>query len=1003
MADYLTLLKKGPDLVGLKDDFELITALVEVFTKWPEMKPITGFDTAEKFLADFIGQIGNPAVRQALVAANKTELVALYDKLLGLLNKLKAKVGKVPEDLQTLLNPMSTYNGAGAASKGIIDWTPIDETKKFGDGGDFSFEIGGNAKLALIAADEVDTGGGKKKKLLRIGADLGVNAKAGATPPFQPLKVEGKFEASAGASIAYHFDTGPGDPLYVVALAECLPALPNPFDYDAVWRAFARKELGFTRLSYKVNGKSKASADLSIGNKASFGKALVVDLSLTFGADFSLSADYVLTLTAGPPLPGGDANTAPREIVATLSRSRATDAGLDFGIKVNLDLSQAAKRIQDEVKKAVAKWDSLLKEVEPFLSPGTLLQTTLSKELGERTEALIKDPELRAAVNRSLRTVIGIDEDDDDDVLEWLSKRIAGAIDSVEGAITEQTDKTVDLVLGQLSEIVPAFAQDQIRAKVEPLIAGLIDDAKGKLDELVKKLFDTRQEELRDALKDVGVKAADAVATLDKALESVRKVVKNFDKLIHDTLKELQNSARAQITVALSAEERWHDETKMEIAGAFTADSKKAASVFHALTRGKLNELQALLSGDDPDDDFRLDPDKSKLTRYAKRTSKIAWQAVFFGFGASGSTIAEGDARVVLDGRGTVHVDSSAKIENEFIGRSEQRKVTLVEGFDLIRARIQSTLPSGGGFVDKARKMDFGVDIVHKDKSLKLGEMRGFLQSLTAQGLLPDEVRGRADTLFQTWAGSADANAHIPADIAVGLHLDAAQLKQLLMLDKRDPATNRLTRQGGITTCHYALENLLAAGAFRFDKARLDEVLKFIRLRFYPGSYPADATAGMILYDMQEPGQDPAGFLAPVWKAQGQLPAEGPPHKGEHHNYVLTNLRVRLHQLVQLIDLMGQIYLAQPIDVDDAPVWDADKYTKKQHQLALAGQGWIKTGGKLLFWIDREVHPWTVALLGTVSRLAKVDPQPGPTMALKLTNRGEGEAKGKTVELIKLD
>jgi hypothetical protein len=1013
MADYLKLLGTGAGAVGLKEDLDLILALVDLAKHWPEFRDkIEGFDTFEAFLSRFITHVGDPKIKEGFEKTGNEKLVTLHGKLVGLLNKLKAKLGEVPEEIQLLLNPLSTYNGPAAARDGAIAWTPIDETANFGEGGDFTFEIGGSASLALAAADKVKLGG-VEKKLLKIGAALGVHAKGGGSVPFHPVKLGARFESSGGADLTFHFDPGPGDPLYGLAVATRLPALPDPFDYDAVWRAFANRKLGLQRLKYGLTGRTKANVELSMGNKLSFGDALVVDLALTVSADFSLEASYSLTLSAGTALGQGDADSAPREIAATLTRSSLTEEALTVGLKVDVDLSKLAKRIQTEVQKAVDKWDSLLKQVKPFLSPGTLIQKELSDALGEGVASLIRDEALRDAVTRDLRGLIGIDPDKNSDLAGWLEKQVTDAIDSVEGTLTEKTDAVVERVLDRLGDRLPAFAQDEIRTKLEPLIGGLLDRAKGKLDDLVTSLFDTKKKELGEALEKVGLKASQAVASLNDALQSVRTIVERFDKLIHDAVKELKDGARQKISVGLQAEERRRDEETVELAGTFTANSKAAGTVFHALTRGRLSDLRPLLVADVADDDFRLDAENSKLTLYSKRTSKLGWQVMFFGFGASGHDIASGEAKIVLDGRGTVEVDSTATIDKLFTGRNENRKVTFVEGFDLIRARLE------GVAGDKKRVMDFGVNITHKDESLKLGEMRGFIKSLEDRGLLPAEAQAsrRAETHFREWTNSGDEDAHIPADIAAALHLSAAQVAQLMMLDKR--AGGRLDRATGVAIMDLALEKLLDASALPFgrtqdDKAkerrdkgkRLDAALKFIRETLFLGNYPAGASRGRILYDMQDPQGDPPGVLNRVWEDSPELiPHEGIPGRGEDIKYVLETLRTRLRLLVRLIDLMGEIYVAQPISLD-APsplAWTQQIYADKQQDLANSGRDWIKTGGKLLFWIDREVQPWTVALLCVIAELARVGDAPAPTMSLTLTRRASQGVKALTIDLGKSD
>jgi hypothetical protein len=977
MADYLKLLGKGSELVGLKEDVELIESLVALATHWPELKAhITGVDSVEDFLGKLIAHLDDADIKAAFEKVGKPELIALHAKLVSLLKKLREKIDGIPPELRLLLSPMSRFNGPDASEDGAIAWTPLDGTQKFGEGGDFSFEIGGSARLSLAAGAKVRIGQ-SDRKLLKVAAALGVHAKAGGSAPFAQGKISGSFSAEASAGLAFLFSPDSGGSLYGFELARRLPGLPNPFDFAAVWEAFASPELRLTRISYDFSGTASASVSLSIANSLSFGTDVVADLSLAVNAEMKRAADYKLAFTAA---------ATPGQVDASLTRKHMSEEAIGLKLAIDVDLSQLAKRVQAEVNKVVDKWDSVLKEVKPFLSPGTLVQTELPDLLKAEADRLIGNAGLKDALLRDLRGLIGIQTSSDSRLADWLSGELTGAIDAAGGVLTKRADEAADAVLARLADRLPAFAQLDVAAQLKPAIDNLISGLEGRLKDLADGLFRDQRTALGAALKKAGAIAADAVADADAALAGLRKVVERFDKLVHDTVATLGDASRMRITASVQAEERRSQSDTFEIGGTFVSALDDAPRAFHALTRGRPSDLRELLAGGTSAGGFVLDP-ASKLSLYGARTSKLGYEVVLFGFAANGEEIAKGEARVVLGADGSVQVDSSARIERRFSTPGEDREIKLLETFSLQRAKLEQ---------DK-RVIDIGVSIAHNDKSLKRDELKGFMQSLSAVNLLPGEVVTRADAVLLRWAGGDDPERWPRANIAAKLWLGTDALREMMAVDRRQ--NGRLNRADSVRIVKIALSAVMKTRALAdMNAARVGAALGFIRDQFYHNGYPHSQPED-IIWDMLMEGERhdvPSRHeLANSWSAQ--LPTETR-LRADVRRWI-EHLRGQFHDLVAMIDIMGQIYLAQPETLGgDSPAgWDRSKYVDMQAQLARSGKGWLKIGVEWLFWIDREVQPWTVSLLYTLAVLAtgKAD----GVMSITMTRPAGTGVPAETVDL----
>jgi hypothetical protein len=976
MADYAMLLDAGAGQLGLKDDLDLIRGLVEVAKKWRDIADeaeIDGVGSASELFSKLVADFGSDKVKGAF---ERVGLANEHASLKRLLAKAQEIEGSVPEKYKKLLEPLSKYASA-AADEGQVAWSVVGK-RDLDAGGEFKFGFNAKAGIVFEAGDKIKFAEGEERRLLKIGTDAKVGATGSGKLPFSLGSVGGGAEAGVNAALAYYFKPADEGQLYAVAVAERLTKLPNPYDYGAVWRAFASGELGLEAITYTIDGIAKANVEISFADTASFGTKLSAELKMSVSAEASIKSEYSLHLIGAAAAGAGG-----RKIRAVLTRKKRSDAQLGLELGVDLDLSKLAQRVHAIFKRAVDKWDEALKAVTPFLSPGTYLQSQLGELLNEQAERLIGDAELRQALVKDLRGAIGIDTSSDAALAGWLSGEIAGAIDSVSGTLTSPVHDAAGRVAEALKRRLPAaFGGGDAAAKIQGAAESLLGKVDGELRQTVQSLLLEPGNALGRALKEAGARSTDVVAGLDDALKSVRELIKKYDALIHKALAVAGDEAKAKITARIRAEEKRSDETNYLIVGTFDSPGDAAGKVFYALTRGTPADLRGLLAHDVPGDGFELDAGRSSLRRWSERLSKVGYDVVLFGLEVSGSTLVMGNAAIVVDGTGKVRVDTKGGAERKFESREEGREVTFVDTFSLLRAKLAA--PGAG-----ERAIDLGVSVIHKDKSLKLGEMRGFVESLSERNLLPAGSVAAATAHFTRWAGSDDKKARLIADIAAKLWLDKPQAEALMMLGERN-ADGTLQRSAALRIARTAIAALVETKAV--SKKRLTDAAAHVREHMYRPGYPHAGLADIVL-DMKVRGD--GGELFDTWK---HLLPTGDERFRSDVSRLIERESKQVNALVALIETLGRIYLAQPSGNEPSRLgWDENKYRRAQFELAGHAAGWLRTGQEWLFWAAREVQPWTVALLCTVADLARGSR--AGAMSLNLTRRNDQGERLEQVEI----
>ena len=961
MTVFPKLFQHAPAILGLEDDVALLDALA----KLAKDRDIAD---AEALLDKAIAAIDDPATVNAFQAAGLADVRATLSGLFARIDGLK---DEIPEKYRTLLRPLSAFAAGGEEDSGLVEWTLLDEKRDLDVTGEFKLGLGGSAKLAFEAGDKAKIAGkAVDKPLLRLSVDAGVNAKAAGSAPIQFVTVSGEAEGSLDVGFDCYFDAASSATPFGFAVAKRLPNLPNPFDFNGVWAAFRDPDLNLHALVYTFNGKAKVGVKAAVTAPGSFDD-IAVEVKASIAAEASLNRTFQLTLSAA-----GDATN--RQIAVLLTRGAETKKGITAGLSVGLDFAIPVARVHALVKKAVDEWDKVLAELTPYLSPGTLLQTKLNGLITKSAHKLIGDDSLRDAIANDLRTTIGIETSDDSQLVKWLSQKVESAVDSGAKDILERADLVRDEALGFLEGQLPslrgeagAALRDRISAEIEPLV-------KQAQERLIKELNDrigADGKKLGEALGKAKVWSGARVNDLNEILKPLRELIEKYNKMLHEALDALGDAAKAKISADLQFEEQWLWGEEDQIAGAFLGDGAEAAKLFNQLTHGRLGDLVPLVHGTlKPPPQFDLDEDNSKVKVTAERKSSGKFTLVLFGIGSVTEWLVNGKATVLIDGAGNVHLDDEGRVKTRFKTKGEEREVSFVDAHTLRLVRVASQLE------EELRSITVSVSIIDQDDKLALNELKAFIENIEKVGMVAEGTAVRAADQFSRWA---DTEKTIPANLAAKVRLDTKQVENLI---RYDPSTRnvKLDESAKLQIIDRALQAL--------KMVEVDEI-KLLRegLGWIKEDFPSvrGDTVGKLLLHLIEHDHNPSNNSLNVHYRSGShiVPAE---------ISAVVSQRTRLNGLIDLIQSMGEIYVATPRTPSDPSGWTEGQYRDAQHKAAGGAATWLRSNG-FLIWLSSEVHPVTAAFLKIVADLGGL--KPGTGLALDISRKdGDGKIR-ETVTL----
>lgn len=937
MTDFVQLIGKGAEFAGFGEDVAAIEAIVAMAAKWAamEVKP-TGFASVEALLEAALADVNAQAVKDAFAELGFEEARA---KVAGLLAKVDKVVGSVPGWVKTLLSPVS---GFSVAAPGALSWEPLSADETLGLGEGISLGASGKASLGL-SAGAVWPGGDAAKGLLRIGAHGELAAKAGAAIPYSLGAVKADGSAGASVDLDYYYDLGGSGVLYGVAVAERVPLLPNPFDFSSVWEA--AQHAGFAGAVFAFEGDAQASVAVSLAYSGVPLTGVNVDLGAAVNFAVSFKRGYRIAVRRAAE--GG--------LAVEMARSAMDANTLGLSIGVSVALPALAAKVQRFLTQAIETWDGELEKVKPFLSPGTYLQEQLGGQVSAAAARLTSDPGLRAAVERDLNGVFGIEASDESAVADWLETMLRGAIDAKSAALIGDASAAAEAAYGELAKSIPAFAEADIRAKLTAELAGLSAKAKEGVTSLVDGLFRTVDlKKLGKALGAAGAASDKAVASLDDALARVREVLEKYNGLLHEVVAKAQEAAKQKLTIAIQAENRRSRTLDVRVSGRFTANSAAAAEAFGKFIRGDLTGLAAIAGGAQAPADFVLDAANSSSKLSLLRKGSIGAEVVAFGLGAKFSSAISASVEVEIDGFGNVRIASQGEMKKLFSGSGEERELSFADSIGLAYTRKL-------GAAAISPSVEMGVSVIYRDEELRRDELTAFTAGLREAGLVAADVDARAQAALAGWALP---EKRPPVDMSAKLWLEGDAAVKALCLDRRE---------GGKLTTEARLELITRAlAALRAGDAINTGLVKTALHKLRKGQ---ESEAETIFRLPRNAVQHEAGGFGPHNPVQGDI------------KYFLQ-VHDMLRGFVRLIDAAGEAYLSTPAGSVPAPgEWTADMYLDAQSRIASGSRGWLSTGQVFIFWARKGMGPRTVTMMKLLRELAG---DPPDAVKVVLTHRPAG-------------
>jgi hypothetical protein len=963
MTDYLPLLKNLAQEIQLDDEIEAFQTLAVLANNWRQLaksEPFRDVSSVELLVDTFAQQIDSGEIEEAFTIAG---LKDAYAPARAVIDKMKDLTDRIPAEYKRLLTSVSVFDETAVwRDPGLVEWK-LDGNRKLQLSDKWSLNLSAVAALQFEAGDcwpfTVDT---MPDPLLRLGIRGQIGASAGAVIPYGFATLGIAAKASADAQLRYFYDVRGSDQLYAIALVDRLKALPDPFDYEAVWDAFAAGELA--GIVYDFGGAASVNVEVGLAHDLGFGELINLQLCGSVSVAVSTSSNYTLSFRPGPP-----SSTGGKILLATLSRGELDTSASGFSLGINVDLAAIASQVHDLLTRLLEKWKEGLARIEPFLKPGTYLQNLGENAIGKAAEKLVGSAELRDALQRDLNGLIGIDPRGIPETGEWLANQIRGALDRGSAAVVQEADTRADRVLAVLARAgLPTFGEkaiiDQLKPELDKLIGRVADDLRARVDQIAT---DDLLDPLGSMLKDIGVRSSKTLKNADDAFAGVRTLIERFDRLLNDIVDATGDEARARISARVLVEERRTHDISYQVVGRFPSRTG-GEEAFNDLVLGKLDGFVARIDGA-PANGFEIDSARSSIRRFSRSEAKYGYEIVLLGFRASAEEVLSGEATAWTDGTGTVKIDARGRLEKRFSGPDEGREVSFTNVLGLAVAGSSKDEPV-------TRAIQFGLSVSHNDKSLDRGETEGFVGSFAEGGLIPHDTIALSRSVFQRWAGQGSSN-RLRADIVARLWFDDDAPLRILRVERPDsiPFTDAEIITRGI-------EALNGSGAFRLKTLEADA--RFTASSYWSGHEHA-------------PVVDIVRQINPKLLAMRYAGPRPRPRNLQLDRF--AEAQAMLLDLVQLISTMRALYLSRPGDGSPGATSDEQYYRKKERQVAEGTGSWLKTNRKFIFWARREAAPKTIALFTVFAALAGLDNAArSSSVSITMTNRANPE-KPETIVL----
>ena len=972
LSDILAI---GDQAIALGRQLDWLEPLVTLGAKWTALAARLNalaegsrIESIESLLAFLQGKLENEAVVDAFdalgLAALRTDLLAfseVYDHLPDAVKLLAAPLSAFAETETVRADDASQPLGfrddwVGGADPGKVS-LPLKLVAVESDGTagkvDFNLALSSDVQLSCEAGalwpyrrDEVAPG------LLQFTLEGRLEAKAGGKLPFSSGGLGANAAAGGATELMYFVRPADANAIYAAEVARALPELPSPFALQPVWNAMATSQL--EGIVIAVDGHADIDLALSFGRDIDLPKVLAGKLGITATISCKRKAAYVLSVRSI-----GSAALGRQRLLIALSRNKSSATGWGVGLGLELDMAPLIGRVHAVLNEALGEWSAELDRIRPFLNPGTWIRDRLGAELSDLAKDLVKDTSLRDGLTVDLGVLLGTSDADTSALEDRLVAKAVDKLGEVANLATGVAQDKADDAVTRIVSALPTLAQDSARRLLDAGVRKIVDQFQTAITKEINDIAGkAKPKGIGEALQSIGVEIGKKVKKADDAAAGLRVLVERFDGLLRLAVEKTSESAKQKIGMQLSLDEQRESNVEMEVVGMIDACTPAAQALYAQLLRGKLSGLQTLFDADRTVPGFILDRDRSSIRRFSKVGTKLGWAFVGFGLEVKAFELLAGQAELRLIGNGDITVVARGELTKEASGPREGRSLTFVSTFDLMLARA-AAMDDGLHRTRTTQAITVGIVASHRDKSLKAGEVTGYLSGLADLGLVKRERVDRAAMIYETWIPSGGSNAKHPAgDITVTMTLDSADLAHLLELGRSLQAELKTKDAFPDTTRVFAtgLDAMLRTGRLK-ERDLLDE-LDAARVAGFFSTKQKNADRAVLFGYLQSERRQ-AGV--PVARRTGGI-ANGPRNVGPPMAN-LINAMLALEGLANMLQLMAEIYDADPAELAGGGGWTEKDYRRNEALLAASSHEWLKLNREWIIWFKDSISRPTQAFL----------------------------------------
>lgn len=788
-------LKKWFHEATLEKVLKVLEALAARFKKGGDVKP--NWREAVNMFTNYLDNKLEPPLKDAV------ETVINGLKLTGEVEAVRTFwKEKVPEQLRDTTKPIGSYGELiklelfGKDGKGVSYGDlkgPLDSVINFSAKANLALVLQSLDRDAKIIKD-IGINYEGDQRFLRMGVQGKLEASAGASFPFGFVGVKGDVKARGTAGLDYYY-VDEAEWLFIEALAQNLPHLASPFDAADISR---EAEHRLKAIHLNIEGSLGSSLDVSggkvWGTKFKV-KSLEPDTEIELGASIKAGFQAELNLkgTWNVLVKPEGKNMLNVKVQKAMSKDKSSVFSLDASVGASgLDVVGNAL-----VKKFMPEPDNLIDKLKEYSNFGDLLKMEIVSQLDDL-----------------------LDVGNDDTLKKGLVKALAGdtQVGDLADVVGDAVKTTLNENLDALEKKAANTGQELIRGAVEKLNlptklgTRLVNTAKNKLDEFLNNI----EEKLKGSLVNIINENRDNLTKLFKPLELVGGAVKNLTKEANELSRELlnpvikylnkyqkfrnkmtaavENSSKAKIELYLKRSLESSSSTATVLEFKIDASNEKARECFKEMVAGNFkNALREARETNEGAGGITLI--SGIFENYMKKKLTMDVSLNFFGVKFTTKTIMKEEVDIQNNIAGDITIISKSKFKKVTEALGESRMIHFI---NLMELRGSFKMGADGTDKDKQVKklLTSDLSIIYKDEKMKKRELKAFLGSLEDVGLisasrLKTEIR-RHEEATNT---AKEKGQRVGTSIEVGMTLNSDDIWELITTDENKIISTAINKQ----------------------------------------------------------------------------------------------------------------------------------------------------------------------------------------------------------------